>query len=249
MQRLDRLARRSPWFVLMSVAAALGAALLLLTGAAKPKVPDEIVARRFTVVDTAGVPRAWITVDREGNPTVKLVGKSSAGDITLKASGDGSPALVFFESSGAPVRVSPSGLTLSDRLGVTRASLQAGADGSAALRLYQKDGKALASLAVPPQGAGALTFFGDDGVAKLVAGEKEGIYVLDLADARAHGEVAVRPDGSSSLVLSQDGKARASLSVQPDGPARVVLNDRHGRSRAWMTVLPGGSVETMPVSR
>lgn len=221
-------------------------ALVGMVGAAREKVPDEIRAKRFTVLDQSGVPALRLSVDRAGTPTITLANKAVSGDIALKVSPDGVPSLELLDGV---VAVAPTGLRVADASGAPRATLDTSGDGLTALSLLARDSRPTARLLVTPEGSAALEVFDKQGTRTIAVGETDGVLKITLTGVRSNAEIAVLPDGGSSLTLDQYGKSRASFTVSPDGPSRFSMNDRNGRSRASITVQPGGAIEILPAPR
>jgi len=231
----------------MTAGVALGAVVLVaLLGAARPKVPDEVKARRLTVVDQAGGPALQLSVDPEGNPTIALAHKAGSADIALKMTKEGVPSLVFL---GGTASITPSGLRIADSAGTTRATLETADDGTTALVLFDHSQQPAVRVRVPAEGPAAIEALDRTGARMIAIGEEDGGARITLTGIRGHAELGVLADGSASLSIDQDGKSRAGLSAASDGPVRLSLNDRNGRSRASITVQPGGATEVLPGSR
>jgi hypothetical protein len=222
--------RDLPWSATIASLAVLAAGLVL-TGAVRSKIPDEVRARQFTLVDKAGAPLAQLTVSSSGEPVVRMMNRSSQADITLRIT-DAGPMLSIAEA----------GLSLTDRRGATRARLTALADGSTTLEL----------------GSGPILSITESGLSLVdrrgatrarLAALADGSTTLELGSGTGSVAVAVQTDGTANVVLANAGQSRLELAVQPEGPARLTVNDRNGRARAGFTVHPGGLAEIAPSAR
>jgi hypothetical protein len=220
--------------------------VVALAGAARPKVPDEVRAKRLTVVDQAGAPALELSVDRDGRPTIAFVTKAGRGDIALRITKEGSPAVAFL---GGAAAITPSGLRIADRSGTTRATLETADDGTMALVLFDSAQRPVARVRAAQEGPAAIETFDRAGVRVVAIGEEDGGPRLALSGVRGHAELGILANGSTSLSINQDGRSRAELAAISDGPARFSLNDRNGRSRASITVQPGGLTEIEPASQ
>ncbi|MCK4306818.1 hypothetical protein KAW50_01170 [candidate division WOR-3 bacterium] len=120
LERVKRLERQNKLIKLTGIVVALGMAFVLLVGA-KEKVPKEIVAESFRVVDTQGRTRAALFVSQEG-PMLVLSDENGKGRAALGVSPEGSM------------------LGFSDKNEKLRAVLGVSPEGSA-LQLYDKNGK------------------------------------------------------------------------------------------------------------
>jgi hypothetical protein len=231
----------------MAAGIALGSvALVVLLGAARPKVPDELRARRLIVVDQAGTPALQLALDPAGNPTITLLHKAGRADIALKLTTEGASSLVFL---GGTAAITPAGLRLADPAGRTRATLETADDGTTALVLFDHSERPAARVQVAREGPSAIEAFDRTGARVVTIGEQEGGARIALSGLRGHAELGIVADGSSRLSIQQDGKSRAGLSAVSDGPVQLSLNDRNGRTRASITVQPGGLTEIEPASR
>jgi hypothetical protein len=234
-----------PWRA-VGVTTALVVLASIALGAARAKIPDEIRAKRFTLVDQGGTPIASLAVNPKGDPMLRLSSRAGVADMTLKITNTGTPTLTFFDET---VSIFPSGLTLAATDGRPRATLESSSDGSTSLRLYTTDSRPIARLVVTPEGTALIELQDRLGMGRVAAGESDGALRLVLGADQNGAELAVRADGSSTLVMQHDGKSRVTIDTQLDGPARLALGDRNGKPRAGLTVLPGGSTEVLPSAR
>jgi hypothetical protein len=192
-------------------------AAVATAGAAK--VPQNITAHRFTVVDGNGVTRGVIDVTGKGVAQVALLdsdGKLRAG---LGVAKDGAPALALYEADGhtraevslsrgtSRVRlfdlkgasrigmaVNSSGLTnfaLLDSAGLQRASIHVAEDGDPTLRLSDKSG---------PRIGLSVTETGSTGIALLGGGLTRAALSIDQTQNR-----------SGLTIYGADGKLITSM--------------------------------------
>ncbi len=132
-ERIKRLEHQNKLIKLTGIVVVLGMAFMLLVGA-KNKVPKEIVAEKFRVVDTQGKTRAELFAGPEG-PALGLLDKRGKTRVNLTVDPKG------------PV------LALIDENRKVRANF-AIVQGCPALALHDKRGKYRAILAVPQEGPG-----------------------------------------------------------------------------------------------
>lgn len=143
--------------------------------------------------------------------------------------------------------------------GQIRAELAQRADGALALGLYDLQGNLRAELSVGEDGLGALTLAGTGGQpglaitpksvrvadaegAAFLASTSLGLTAWEVGDARSGVWVGTRPDGTSSLTLSdRQGKTRAGIALKADGAPTMTLNDREGRTGAVLDVPADGA--------
>ena len=172
LERVNRLERQNKLIKLAGIVVALVMAFVLLVGA-KEKVPKEIVAKGFRVVDTKGKTRAALAVTPKG-PALFLSDENEKLRASLTVTQEG-PILALYDENGksrvflAVTQESP-GLALYDKKGKMRAELDVLSRGPA-LRFYHKKGKGGVSLVVASEGAGLGLF---DKRGKIVKGF--GIY-------------------------------------------------------------------------
>ena len=127
------------------------------------------------------------------------------------------------------------GLVLYDKDGKARASLELGKNGEPALTLYDKDGKARADLHLDERGA-FLNLVEENGksLATLGVGKSpeygEVLPLLALTDhsGTMRALVQVEKERPSLLLFDRDGKRRAGLGVYEDGP-KIRLTDEDGQ--------------------
>lgn len=141
-ERVKRLERQNKLIKLTGIAVILGMAFMLLVGA-KEKVPKEIVAESFRVVDTQGRIRAVLFVDQEG-PALGLLDERGKLRATIAIDQEG-PLLGLYdkrEKTRAELAILQIGprLSLSDENGKIRAGLAVIPEGPA-LALSDKYGK------------------------------------------------------------------------------------------------------------
>jgi len=127
------------------------------------------------------------------------------------------------------------GLALYDKDGKARASLELGKNGEPALTLYDRDGKARADLHLDERGA-FLNLVEENGksLATLGVGKSpeygEVLPLLALTDhsGTMRALVQVEKERPSLLLFDRDGKRRAGLGVYEDGP-KIQLTDEDGQ--------------------
>jgi hypothetical protein len=150
-QRLERLERDNRrWKYVAGVAVAcLGLAMLL--GAApgkKAKIPDEVRARRFVLVDAADNARAELAATAANQPQLILLDEAGRSRLMLSLSQYGEPALGFADDAGTRrivLSLDLYGILLrfSDAAGHLRAALAVPAEGEPEFELVGKDDKVL----------------------------------------------------------------------------------------------------------
>jgi len=142
-RRLVSLLRRGPHpavehsrhVAIVAGAAAAPLALIALLGAGSANVPDEIRARRFVVVDQAGIVRAEVRTEPDGSAVLRVSDAAGAPRVVLGVSGDGLTRLVFQGRDGAArasLAVAPEdwpALVLFDKQGRRRVALDVGLGG------------------------------------------------------------------------------------------------------------------------
>lgn len=155
-QRLDRLEREVRlWKVLGSTA--LTALVFIGLAAANPtSVPDEVRAKRFSVVDTKGELRGALALMADGAMTLTLVASNGLSGATLTVERGGT-TLVFTDSNGKRRTVLHGGtegsaLYLIDTNETPRAMLVLRPDETVSLGLYDRSKKARAGLSVTGEG-------------------------------------------------------------------------------------------------
>jgi hypothetical protein len=230
-QRLDRLERGLRWWKAWGSISAVALAVLAVLGAGPAlSPPDTVRARSFTLVDTAGNPRALWVVDDDGAASLMFFDKGPGPNrLLLRLAQDGGVGLVLASKEGKPrvvlglaseqeggvltftdrtaehytIRLFDQGLVVGDD---TRDMIVLSTQGTPALNLLAKGGKA----------AGAS--FGLDS-------ENKGAYLL-LRDAA--------------------GRKRAGLSIGPDGAPILNLRDQNELVRAGLTVTADGRAFRLP---
>lgn len=191
-QRLDRVERENRWWKVLGTATVAVLGLVLFLGATGSKVAEEILARRFVLMDKDGKARASLVVEDHGLPSLTFFDSEGQGRSTLALDAKG-PTLVFMDADGRP-----------------RAGLAVGADGSPVLLLRGSDGTDRVMLGVIPEASLAPGFAG------LLLFDKHGkirgaLDVLPDGSPRMYlsGEdekprvgLRVLPGGSAGLVFS-----------------------------------------------
>lgn len=113
-QRVDRLERECHRWKVFGSAALAVLGLVLLVGATGTRVPKEIRAKRFILVDESGRLRGIFGVVADGSSVLGLAGGQQSG-AALTARSDGRISLVLTDSNGkrrAVLGVEPSGSLL-----------------------------------------------------------------------------------------------------------------------------------------
>lgn len=151
-----------------------GSMVLLLAGAGLlmgQALPNRrtLDAEEFILRDSAGTPRAVLSLKAEGAPTLAFFDPSGKTRAWLGVRRGGSPYLVFADHAGKPragLSVKDDGspdLTFIDFIGNPRALLQVPSDGQASLALYDHLGRTRAGLGVSRNGSPELRLFDKDG--------------------------------------------------------------------------------------
>ncbi len=155
-ERLERVERENRWWRIVGIGALTVLALVLLMGAARSGVQEEIRARRFTLVDekekiqgflgfsAVGSPTLFLfdnptltLFDSERRPRVRLSGGSVKSGLRLFAKDGGPLADLYIESTEWPR------LSLFDTSGRRRVALMVLPDGTPQLTLRDKDEKVI----------------------------------------------------------------------------------------------------------
>ena len=140
-------------------------ALVGLLGAGRANVPDEMRARRFVVVDQAGIVRAEMRTEPDGSAVLRVSDAAGAPRAVLGVSGDGLTRLLFQGRDGAArasLTVAPEdwpALVLFDKQGRRRLALDVGLGGWPFLAMRNEQSEDRAVLELTPQGAPQLLFF------------------------------------------------------------------------------------------
>jgi hypothetical protein len=140
----------------------------LLTGQALPN-RRSVEAEEFVLRDSAGTPRAVLSLKAEGGPTLAFFDPSGKTRAWLGVRGGGSPYLLFADQAGKPragLSVKDDGspdLTFIDLTGNPRALLQVPSDGQASLAFYDHLGRTRAGLGVTRNGSPELSLLDKDG--------------------------------------------------------------------------------------
>lgn len=166
--RLEKLERRYRRLKLT------GSILLLLAGAGllmgqAVRNRRTVDAEEFILRDSAGTPRAVLSLKAEGAPTLAFFDPSGKTRAWFGVRGGGSPYLIFADHAGKPragLSVKDDGspvLTFIDLIGNPRALLQVPSDGQASLALYDHLGRSRAGLGVGRNGSPELRLLDKDG--------------------------------------------------------------------------------------
>ena len=142
-QRLNRLERQMYWCKFTGCSVVVIAALSRLLGASSSKVPEEIRAKRFLVMDPAGHAVGEFSAT-EGIPALKLSDPRGGARVVLSHGYD-----------------TGSGLTILDGK-QRRADLSRRLDDSIALDLFDKEGKLRAVIELTGDGRPELVFHDRD---------------------------------------------------------------------------------------
>ena len=189
-QRLDRLERENRWWKVLGVVAVAALGLVVLTGATKSEVADEIWAKRIVLVDEAGRVRIELDTTRDDNfPFFRLTDKGGHNRITLGMKPDESPGLNLYNKAGkrgatlAMLSDYSSILSFYDKDGIPTIVLTGEMDGSSGIVIATKGGKGLASLIVDSKGALGLDISDKDGERRIWFGlAADGSPLLKLFD-------------------------------------------------------------------
>jgi hypothetical protein len=155
-ERLERVERENRRWKVIGIGIATLMGLALLMGAAKPRVQDEVRARRFTLVDSKGKLQGFLGFSALGsptlflfdNPTVTLFDSERRPRVQL-AGGVVESGLRLYTKNGDPLAdlYIESGewprLALYDKSQRRRVALQVLPTGSPELMLKEKDGKTI----------------------------------------------------------------------------------------------------------
>ncbi|MFQ5961461.1 MAG: hypothetical protein ACE5MG_08680 [Candidatus Methylomirabilales bacterium] len=260
-QRLGRLEREVRWWKFFGSAAVAVVGVVLLLGATHTRVPDEVRARRFVVVDETGKPGveltpvpspglrifakdgrtlAELTVDG-WSPRLVLRSGNSKGGATMEVLPDSTPILNLVRTDGhgrvwlAVARDGQSTLHLrsGDAPGV--AELTVDRRGSPKLALYDKDNRRDAILEMPVDGSPGLTLYKNGKARAMLGLLLDDLPILDLRDREGLPRAAldVGLDGSPNLTFyDREGIDRAELSLGSSGSPRLELGDKEGTLRA-----------------
>jgi hypothetical protein len=147
-ERLERANRR--WKYGVAVAAA-GLGLVVLLGAVpskKPKVPGEVRARQFVLVDETDKARAELAAVSENQPQLILSDAAGKPRVLLSLSQHGEPLLSFADAAGhrrIVLKLDLYGtlLRFTDNAGNLRAALAVPAEGEPELELLGKNNEVL----------------------------------------------------------------------------------------------------------
>jgi hypothetical protein len=189
-QRLDRLERENRWLKRVGAAGLIGLAGVLFMGAALAKVPDEVRAKAFVVVDDAGIERA-----RLFNSALMLVPAGKTG-LMLYASQDHISLSVVDKTKRAELN------------GI----FQIRADGGGILRIPAKDGTGGVRLFAEPDGTSGITLLTQQdkvrGSFRMDDQGRAGLYLTDDTVPRAMLVHRTVGEHSSSFLLfyDKDGK-------------------------------------------
>ncbi len=155
-ERLERVERENRRWKVIGIGVVILVGLALFTGAAKPRVQDEVRARRFTLVDSKGKIQGFLGFSAIGsptlflfdNPTVTLFDSERRPRVQL-AGGVLESGLRLYAKSGDPLAdlYIESGewprLALYDKSKRRRVALQVLFDGSPGLTLKERGGKTI----------------------------------------------------------------------------------------------------------
>jgi len=206
MQRLDRMERELRWWRRVGVLAISLMTILALVSAAPTKVPDQIRAKRFVVVDKTGRSLAELygseSLSSKAHPVLALYGSSGRTAIELGVFVGETPRLAFWDKQGKPRGTffvgngTEGGLIVRDEKGQERAILD-----STGLELRDEQGRKGALAAT------ALQLHGDRAKWGRVELDATG---LRLRDERNSDRVVVGTTSERSLsslvLLDRDGK-------------------------------------------
>lgn len=213
------------------------------SSATRGEVLDVVRAHKFVLVDRAGVQRAELTVegeegvahltirrqgggpsvslalDKEGQPSLRLVGADGAVLAELAAYADGESWLITLglgSVGGKPVaelgafQRGPV-LVLRDQEGNRRVALTVAADGASGIALSDGDGSSRCTISLDGEG-------------------RAGVKLKDGA-GRVRANLMVHTDGQSALDLldSVNQRVRVSLVAEAAGECWIALHDAEGR--------------------
>lgn len=199
-QRLDRLERElRRWKILGSAAVAV-LALVVLMGAKGAKVPDEIRAKRFVLVDEIGKQRAVL----------------GSGEV---------PHQVLPSLPGK--KPFATGLTLFDTEKKLRAGLYMTADDDSWFIAYDKNEQSLARFGVSKYGTAALYLAGQDAIDRAWLEVSGNAPTLVFRDELTRQRVVL---GGFTLWLGPGGKIDVARGVGENRPtSSMVLIDGDGK--------------------
>jgi hypothetical protein len=224
-QRLERLERQNRWMkaAVASMAVVLAVVLLVAAGQDrekdKPKVLEEVRAKKFVVSDSLGhehgklyfddaTPPGYVALDLHAAKDTMVRVSSQAGDSGGAGFGiyhDGKPRFTcaFAHAKGQP------SLFMLDENGKARAGLFINDEGSPVLSIGDKHGKKRANL-----------FFQDDSPMLSLTNENE----------QWLASLFVFPNNEVGLVLNDaKNRPRAKFRLQPDGSPRLEMYDENGK--------------------
>ncbi len=167
-RRVQRLERQNCRLKLVGAASAILAVAGLLLGQALPR-SRTLDAEEFVLRDSAGTPRAVLSLKPDGAPTMAFFDPAGKPRAWVGVKNSGSPYLLFADQGGKPragLSVKDDGspdLTFIDLTGNPRAVLQVPADGQAGLALYDHLGRARLGVNVTRSGSPDMRLLDKDG--------------------------------------------------------------------------------------
>jgi hypothetical protein len=165
MERENRRLRRFGITTLLGMAIMLGItlAVFVYSGSFGVGVPENIVARQFTIRDARGTSRGTWGVAEDGTVRFLLSDSSGRPRVRLSLLPDGSSGVSLADSGDRKLIVlgalpdQSTSFVMSDRLGVPRAVLGMSTNGSANLVFADREGATKAGLGVDAHGQGSFT--------------------------------------------------------------------------------------------
>jgi hypothetical protein len=164
-ERENRRLRRFGTMMLVGMAIVLGVtlAVFVYSGSFGIGVPENIVARQFTIRDAQGTSRGTWGIAEDGTVRFLLSDLSGRPRVRMSLLPDGSSGVSLADSADRKLLVlgalpdQSTSFVMSDRLGVPRAVLGMATNGSANLVFADREGATKAGLGVDARGQASFT--------------------------------------------------------------------------------------------
>ncbi len=167
------------------------------------KIPDQILAKAFYLVDENKTPRAGMSFDVNGNPAIYVADKSKNVRGYIAFSTDG------------PV------LALIDKTGETNVILRAADDGNSTIALMKDAKEARLMMNYKPGRGPGLVLYDDANLAKALMIVQEGKPNMTLLQGDKKPAISLLADPQKGAMLSawnSQGQQRLSLGLMHDKP-------------------------------
>jgi hypothetical protein len=199
----------------------LGAFVSAATHNQSPQINDEILSRKFIVIDAQGNKRA--ALDEYGLTLTDIKGKNR---------------LAVWLLEGAP------DITMLDAEGGIRVKLFTADSGQSFFGMNDSKGASRTVMAVQPDGTAAVEMQDANENRRIGLRVQDSTPSITIYDAKeqGRGQLSMNDKGSPFIsVIGANGKSMAGLMINDDETPRFDMRDETGKPRVLLSYLPNGT--------